>query len=70
MNDFLDNLGAEQYQKMHQPKKVVITPETYEKMNDEFIEEGIAFRIKVPTQKEIDKWQKANLQNGVKQRTK
>ena len=69
MNDFLDNLGAEQYQKMHQPKKVVITPETYEEMNKEFVREGLAFTIKVPTQEEIDKWQKANLQNGVKQRT-
>jgi hypothetical protein len=34
-----------------------ITPETYEKMNEEFEEEGLAFRIKVPTQEEIDKWQ-------------
>jgi len=33
-----------------------ITPETYEKMNKEFEEEGLAFRIKVPTQEEIDKW--------------
>jgi hypothetical protein len=27
-----------------------ITPETYEKMNEEFEEEGLAFRINVPTQ--------------------
>ena len=33
-----------------------ITPETYEKMNEEFEEEGLAFRIKVPTQEQIDKW--------------
>jgi len=33
-----------------------ITPETYEKMNKEFEEEGLAFRINVPTQKEIDEW--------------
>ena len=33
-----------------------ITPETYEKMNEEFEEEGLAFRIIVPTQEEIDKW--------------
>ena len=33
-----------------------ITPETYEKMNKEFEEEGHAFRIKVPTQEEIDAW--------------
>ena len=33
-----------------------ITPETYEKMNEEFIEEGLAFRIIVPTQEEIDDW--------------
>ncbi len=59
-NDFLDNLGAEQYQKMHNDKKVTefdkITPETYEKMNKEFVEEGTMVRIEVPTQEQIDKW--------------
>ena len=58
-NDFLDNLGADQYQKMHN-KKVTefdkITPETYEKMNKEFVEEGTMVRIEVPTQEQIDKW--------------
>jgi len=34
-----------------------ITPETYKEMNEEFEEEGMAFRIVVPTQKAIDKWQ-------------
>ena len=34
-----------------------ITPETYEKMNEEFEEEGLAFRIIVPTQEQIDDWQ-------------
>ena len=33
-----------------------ITPETYEKMNKEFEEEGTAVIIKVPTQEEIDEW--------------
>ena len=33
-----------------------ITPETYEKMNKEFEEEDLAFRIIVPTQKQIDDW--------------
>ena len=33
-----------------------ITPETYEEMNREFEEEGLAFRINVPTQEQIDKW--------------
>ena len=33
-----------------------ITPETYEKMNEEFIEDGLAFRIIVPTQEQIDDW--------------
>ena len=33
-----------------------ITPETYEKMNEEFEEEGLAFRIIVPTQEQIDEW--------------
>ena len=34
-----------------------ITPETYEKMNEEFIEDNIPFRIVVPTQEAIDKWE-------------
>ena len=33
-----------------------ITPETYEKMNEEFEEEGLAFRIIVLTQEQIDEW--------------
>ena len=33
-----------------------ITPETYKKMNEEFEEEGLPFRIIVPTQEQIDKW--------------
>ena len=33
-----------------------ITPETYHKMNEEFEEQGLAFRINVPTQEQIDKW--------------
>ena len=33
-----------------------ITPETYEKMNEEFIEDGLAFSIIVPTQEQIDDW--------------
>ena len=33
-----------------------ITPQTYEKMNEEFIEEGLSFRIIVPTQEQIDAW--------------
>jgi hypothetical protein len=37
-----------------------ITPETYEKMNEEFEEDGLAFRIIVPTQEEIDEWQQRN----------
>ena len=32
-----------------------ITPETYEKMNKEFEEEGCPLRIIIPTQEEIDK---------------
>jgi hypothetical protein len=35
-----------------------ITPETYEKMNEEFIKEDMNFRWIVPTQKQIDRWQK------------
>ena len=37
-----------------------ITPETYEKMNEEFEEEGLAFRIIVPTQEKIDDWKQRN----------
>ena len=37
-----------------------ITPETYKKMNEEFEEEGLAFRIIVPTQEQIDDWQQRN----------
>ncbi len=33
-----------------------ITPETYEKMNEEFVKDGTAVRIVVPTQEAIDKW--------------
>ena len=32
-----------------------ITPETYEKMNEEFEEDGTPFRIVIPTQEAIDK---------------
>ena len=54
-NDFLDNLGADQYQKMHQPKKIKITPQTYIDMNKEFEEEGTPLRIAIPTQEQIDR---------------
>ena len=40
-----------------------ITPETYEKMNEEFEEEGeLTFRINIPTQEEIDEWRKRGQQ--------
>ena len=39
-----------------------ITPETYEKMNQEFEEEGLAFRISVSTQEQIDNWIKKSQQ--------
>ena len=35
-----------------------ITPETYQKMNEEFEKEGVPFRINVPTQEQIDEWMK------------
>jgi hypothetical protein len=40
-------------------KKIKITPQTYIDMNKEFIEDDIPFRIAVPTQEVIDKWQNA-----------
>ena len=36
-----------------------ITPQTYIDMNKEFIEDDIPFRIAIPTQEAIDKWQNA-----------
>ena len=33
-----------------------ITPETYEKMNEEFEKEGMPFRINIPTQEQINEW--------------
>ena len=32
------------------------TPETYEEMNKEFVEESIPFEFAIPTQEAIDKW--------------
>lgn len=43
-----------------------ITPETYHKMNEEFEEEGLAFRIIVPTQEQIDNWTQKSLQEEEK----
>jgi len=34
-----------------------ITPETYKKMNEEFIEDGTPFRIADTTQEKLDEWQ-------------
>ena len=59
-SDFLDNLANHQYRKMHKSEFEKITPETYKKMNEEFEEEGLAFRIVVPTQEEIDDWRQSN----------
>ena len=39
---------------------IEITTETYEKMNKEFEEDGLAFILEVPTQEEIDKWRKGD----------
>ena len=35
----------------------IITPQTYIDMNKEFEEDDIPFRIAIPTQEAIDKWQ-------------
>lgn len=42
-----------------------ITPETYEKMNKEFEEDGLAFRINIPTQEEIDEWRKRGQEDSL-----
>lgn len=39
---------------------IKITPETYEEMNKEFEEEGLAFRLTIPTQEQIDAWRSTN----------
>lgn len=44
-------------------KKVEITPQTYIDMNKEFIEDDIPFRISIPTQEMIDKWQSQSPQH-------
>jgi|TARA_A200000159_G_C7298975_1_gene329185 hypothetical protein len=36
---------------------IKITPQTYIDMNEEFIKDDIPFRISIPTQEAIDKWQ-------------
>jgi hypothetical protein len=41
-------------------RTIKITPETYEKMNEVFEKEGTPLRIKVPTQDQINEWQKQN----------
>ena len=42
-----------------------ITPETYEKMNKEFEEDGLAFRINIPTQEQIDEWRKRGQEDSL-----
>ena len=39
---------------------IKITPETYEQMNKEFEELGLAVRIEIPTQEQIDTWREAS----------
>ena len=39
-----------QFEKINKKKK--------KKMNEEFEEEGLAFRINIPTQEEINEWRK------------
>ena len=39
---------------------IEITPETYEDMNKEFEELGLAFRLSIPTQEQIDAWRSTN----------
>jgi|TARA_B100000123_G_scaffold156780_1_gene116004 hypothetical protein len=56
MHDFLDNLGNDIWRSSDKKKRNEITPEIYEEMNKEFEEEELAFRIKVPTQEQIDEW--------------
>ena len=49
-------IGLEETNPMIGVNVIEITPETYEEMNKEFEEEGLAFRIIVPTQDKIDEW--------------
>ena len=36
--------------------KIKITPQTYIDMNEEFVRDGTAVRLTIPTQEAIDKW--------------
>ena len=56
MHDFLDNLGNDIWRSSDKKKRNEITPEIYEEMNKEFEEQELTFRIKVPTQEQIDEW--------------
>ena len=51
--------GLEETNLMTGGNVIEITPETYEEMNKEFEEEGLAFRIIVPTQDKIEEWKNA-----------
>lgn len=51
-----ERLWEEALEKQREEQLEKITPQTYEKMNEEFIESDEAFRIVVPTQEAIDKW--------------
>lgn len=52
-------IGSEETNPMTGGNVIEITPETYEEMNKEFEEEGLAFRIIVPTQDKIEEWKNA-----------
>jgi hypothetical protein len=41
-------------------RTIKITPDTYEKMNEAFENEGTPLRIEVPTQQRIDEWLEHN----------
>lgn len=46
--------------RLYMSNEIKITPETYEEMNKEFEEQKLAFRIEVPTQKQIDDWRQGD----------
>ena len=52
-------IGLEETNPMTGGNVIEITPETYEEMNKEFEEEGLAFQIIVPTQDKIEEWKNA-----------
>jgi len=60
MDQMILQIGFPMKEQMIGDNVIKITPETYEEMNKEFEEQKLAFRIEVPTQKQIDDWRQGD----------